>query len=378
MYNYLRRIDCFLGKTAVILMRLLNVKPLESNIGVNIKKILCIKLWGFGNLVVIYPLLNKLKDKFPESELMFMTFSMNKGFLENNQAVGRIFYFEPSLNLFCILKQVFKFIRLFKKEGVDLLINFETFNISSALFAYLIKPPIRIGLDSKYEGVFYTHSVHNDTNEHISKIFSNLLKPLGINSSYRYSGFQGTSSDKMKIENTLVSLGVKDYICIHPGTSENYKDKRYHKDCFVALTNLITSNNSYPVLFTGTKNEKDLIREIIGKCSDKNKVFDLSGNLTIWEFIELIRKCRLFISNDSGPVHAAASLGVNIGVFFGPTTPKRHGPLNENSLVFYKNTNCSPCVGANYLNGNCAYGHKCLGFSPQEAYSRISEKFLND
>jgi heptosyltransferase III len=378
MVNHIRRLDCFIARVIFIFLYFFQIKLPEKNKKLKrIRKILCIKLWGLGNLVIIYPLLYKLKEKFPEAQLIFFTFNLNKGFLESNQAVDRIIYFEFSTNIFRILRQLINLIITFKKERVDLLLNFETFNNTSALFSYLIKPPIRIGVNNRYEKIFYTYSIYNKKTEHISQVFSNLLRPLDINFHYNYFGLKGSEKNRNRIKNILIHLGIDNFVCIHPGTSENFKGKRYREDYFSELSNLIIDKYNYSILFTGTKKEKDLIKDIMKRCFVKNKVFDLSGNLTIWEFTELLRKTFLFISNDSGPVHIAASLGVNTVVFYGPTAPSKYRPLNKNSIIFYKNMKCSPCVGVDYINRNCKNKYKCLDFLPHEVFSKISEKFFS-
>lgn len=69
-----------------------------------------------------------------------------------------------------------------------------------------------------------------------------------------------------------------------------------------------------------------MIKDIIRMCYSKDRVFDLSGDLTIGEFIELLRKSLLFISNDSGPTHIAISLGIDIAVFMDQPVHKDIGP----------------------------------------------------
>jgi|GEM_PF-3253573 len=379
MFNHLRRLDYFISKAIFIFLDTFKYKLPDRNQKTKpVRKILCIKLWGLGNLVIIYPLLYKLKEKFPGAQLTFLTFNLNRGFLENNQSVDRIVYFEFTKNIFYIFIQFINLVIKFKKEQIDLLINFETFNNTSALFSYLIQSPIRIGLNNKYERIFYTHPICNNNTEHISSIFSNLLRPLDINLEYNYFTLKGSKENKNRIDNILHNFGIDKFVCIHPGTSENFKGKRYFKDYFSELSNLIINRYDYSIIFTGTKKEKDLITYIIKKCPIKNKVFDLSGNLTIWEFIELLRKSLLLISNDSAPVHIAASLGINIVVFYGATVPQRYKPLNKNSLIFYKNFHCSPCVGIDYKNKHCKNKYKCLDFFPQEVFYKISEKFFNE
>ncbi|HTY44833.1 MAG TPA: glycosyltransferase family 9 protein [Patescibacteria group bacterium] len=379
MFNQLRRLDCLLGKLLCLPFFLSGAGSGKKtpSFPEGVKKIACIKLWGLGNLAIIYPLLYRIKERFPGAQLIFITFAHNKGFLERNQAVDRVIYFECTSNIVAIARQFFRLLAALKQEGVDLVVNFETFNNISAFFSYLTRASGRIGLYTAKEKAFYNYPSYNEQALHISRLFLGLLKPLGINSEYKYFRYHGSEGEAQNVESLLRSLGIKKFICLHPGTSSNFKGKRYRAGNFAKLTELFMGAYGIPVLFTGAENESALIEDIIRRLPRSGSVVNLAGKLTLWELVELLKKTRLFISSDTGPVHIAASLGVNLAVFYGPTSPRRYGPLNENSRVFYKHMGCSPCVGAAYVHKRCRNGFACLDFSPQEAFAGISEKFFH-
>ena len=54
---------------------------------------------------------------------------------------------------------------------------------------------------------------------------------------------------------------------------------------------------------------------------------------SIGQLIALARKARLFIGGDTGPVHLAAAMGVNVVAIYGPTNPARNGPYGSKSIV---------------------------------------------
>jgi ADP-heptose:LPS heptosyltransferase len=376
MYNLIRRLDSLLIRFAIFV---LHPKPPREAIDLcNIKKILCLKLWGLGNLVVIYPLLYRIKERFPDARITFVTFDVNKGFLEKNKAIDEIVYFRLTVNPFRIIKQFVELLVRFRGQGLDLLVNFETFNNAGALFSYLTGARVRIGFHHKYEGEFYTQVITDSSSKHISEIFSDLLKPLGINDGYRYFDFNEleTEEEEKKIRSLLRQHGLEKFICVHSGTSTNFTGKRCREEQLSEVVNLLMDQYGLPVIFTGTQKEKRINERVIKNIRAKEKVANWAGFFNIWEFTKLLMQAHLFISSDTGPVHLAASLGVNEAVFYGPTSPHRYGPLNKNSISFYKNTECSPCVGVNYLNKKCKASFKCLDFVPQEVFKKISEEFF--
>jgi len=76
--------------------------------------------------------------------------------------------------------------------------------------------------------------------------------------------------------------------------------------------------------------------------------YRLAGQLTVADLAELLRRCRLLISNDSGPVHVAAAVGTPVVDIFGRNqrglSPQRWGPLGEGHVVLHKEVGCVTCL----------------------------------
>ncbi|MFH1854635.1 MAG: glycosyltransferase family 9 protein [Candidatus Omnitrophota bacterium] len=379
MVPLLRYIDILLGR---ILYSIFNQAPFlnksADNINGAVKKILLIKLWGIGNLTIIWPLIHKIREAYPDSHIFFLTFDLNRAFMEKNRCIDKIIYFRFTKNIFIIIINYFRALVKLRVERLDLVINFETFNNASSLFSFLTNAHIRLGINNKYEKIFYNHWVNNSPDLHISQIYTNLLKLLPINFDYNYFYFSKSKENDRKIAGLLQDLKIDRFICIHPGTSENFKGKRWPWFNFSELSNLMLQRYNIPLIFTGTELEKRTVANIIKKIKPKDKIFNFVGHLNIWEYVELIRRSFLFISNDTGPAHLAASLGINTVIFYGPTSPLRYRPLTKNSVIYYKNLKCGPCVGSNYLNKKCRNKFKCLDFTPKEIVLKISEKFFNE
>jgi len=379
MLNFIRTLDCLIGRFVYLFLRIRRaVQEPPSPESLTIRKILCIKLWGLGNLVVVSPLLSAIKKRFSEAELIFLTFDLNRGFLERNAAVGRVVYFKYTKNFFFILCRFIACTIRFRRERIDIVVNFETFNNASALFSCLTKAPLRLGISNGYEAPLYTHPFRSDQSEHISQTFMHLLTPLCGPGRYSYFDFPRLEKEKEAVTGLLARYGINRFVCIHPGTSDNFKGKRYRKEYLSELAGLIIRRHGAQVVFTGTGEERELAGEIMEMMAQADNVFNVAGELSIWEFIELLRRSHVFISSDSGPVHIAASLGINTAVFYGPTSPARYGPFNKNSLVFYNGIACSPCVATGYVNRDCRNRFRCLDFDPKEIFRQISERYFHD
>ncbi|MFH0985175.1 MAG: glycosyltransferase family 9 protein [Candidatus Omnitrophota bacterium] len=342
-----------------------------------IKKILCIKLWGLGNLIVLTPLMAKIKARYPQAKITFLTFDANRGFLERNQNIERIVYFQLTTDLLKIIRQTLSLIKDLNRERFDVGINFEMYNSTSIVFAHFLRIPFCVGFSFDLNDSFYAYSIKPDAGNHISSMFSALLKPLGIEADYAYEPLSPALNEVEHVCDVLRELKGDYLVGIHPGTSSNFKGKQYLRDRWVFLARDLILRHGANVVLTGTSADRmavEWIRKAIGR---NDKVINAAGIFNIGELAALMKKCRVYISNDTGPAHLAASLGVNLSVLYGPASPDRYGPLNANSLVFYKRDSCSPCVGVRYLNRKCRYHYRCLDFDPREIADKISERFFD-
>ena len=79
----------------------------------------------------------------------------------------------------------------------------------------------------------------------------------------------------------------------------------------------------------------------------------------------LISLGRLFVTNDTGPMHVASALGVPVVAVFGPTDPLVTGPLRKPAAVLQKDVPCRPC-----LYRSCPYDHRCMTrIDPEEVFA---------
>src|SRR5437899_921845 len=90
----------------------------------------------------------------------------------------------------------------------------------------------------------------------------------------------------------------------------------------------------------GSHDEEAVGRQVQGHM--RTQPIDLVGKTTLKELISLLRRVRVLITNDSGPMHLAAALGTPVVAMFGPTDPIRTGPYGAGHEVLRAGIPCSP------------------------------------
>jgi heptosyltransferase-2 len=135
-------------------------------------------------------------------------------------------------------------------------------------------------------------------------------------------------------------------IGIVPGAAESSKCRKWPKDRFAKLADILVARYNAQIIFIGAGNERNLIGNIRDSMKHKKKSWNLAGRISLKQSFYLIEQCRLLVSNDTGPMHIAAAQGVKTIGLFGPNLPVRFGPFGRNNVSVYKRKACqySPCI----------------------------------
>lgn len=117
--------------------------------------------------------------------------------------------------------------------------------------------------------------------------------------------------------------------------------KRWLPERFAeAMRKVYAETNAEWRMFGVTKD-----REIADSILSEAKVpcVDLVGKTTLRELIAELRLCDALLTNDTGTMHLAASLGIPVVAIFGSTEPELTGPLGARHIVLRKKVECAPC-----------------------------------
>jgi ADP-heptose:LPS heptosyltransferase len=72
-------------------------------------------------------------------------------------------------------------------------------------------------------------------------------------------------------------------------------------------------------------------------------VIDACSAMDLAELAALLESLDVFITGDTGPMHLAAAVGTPVIALFGPSDPRRYGPLGSGHHVLRVDLPCSPC-----------------------------------
>jgi len=333
----MRALVCWLGK--------LFFSGKMRRIVENPKKILVFRSGAIGDVLMTTPFLKSLRTRYPKAEIVYLVGNWSRSALDNNPSVDRIISFDDSI---LFKKKIFQLIKFRSKvvaERFDLCFILDKsylFNI----FAYLCRIPSRIGFDRKGEGFANSLSVDYSGAKCESEYYLDLIALVRGKRRVSSPKLYPTSSDKIFVQDLVVrgNLTGKNLIGIAPGGAENPGQKmhlkRWPEGQYARLIKRLSASKKTMILLFGGDQDKELIDAIIKKTGREN-VLNLAGRLTLHQSSLLMKKCKLFVTHDSGPLHIAATARIPIVALFGPTPAQRFAP--RNAVVVRSPSKKCPC-----------------------------------
>jgi len=170
----------------------------------------------------------------------------------------------------------------------------------------------------EFAHIFYTDKIRQDLScIHLVDYYLKMAVEAGVQ--------KGKPEFKLP-EDTGVIAGVNGkYAIFVPGAAQ--PNKRWAIEKFAELADKISSRFGLSIVATGSQGEREYI-EAIGK-----QVINLAGKTSVRKLIPLMRGASLVVSNDTGPGHIAAAMGVPMVMIFGPTNPARVCPYGRPECI---------------------------------------------
>ena len=130
-------------------------------------------------------------------------------------------------------------------------------------------------------------------------------------------------------------------IGINPGAQYGIA-KRWHPERFGFVADRLAREYGAKVIIFGGPGDVSTAGAV--HASMREDALNLAGKTGLRGLMALTRRCRIFITNDSGPMHISAALGVPTLAVFGSTDHVATGPFGEGHRIIREPVNCSPCL----------------------------------
>lgn len=330
----LRFLDRYVGIPAVMMCGLWKGRRARGDFS-GIKRVAFLKTAAIGDTVLLSAVIKDFKESYPVAHLTFFTAASNHEMAHLLPGVDRIIKLPVNRPCECL-----KAIR--KSGSYDVWIDFGPWPRLNALFSFFSDSRTRIGFRTKGQARHYVYDIpveHSSVSHELAN-YRNLLAPLKIN---------GANLPRLDLE---VYERCADRVTIHmfPGGYKSYL-KEWPEENWLQLIGVLVKGG-YDVYLTGAKADAKRAADLATSAECDGRVHVVAGKLDLRQTAELLKSSSLVISVNTGIMHLASALGCNLIALHGPTSVKRWGPLNRNSISLQSASGCSPCL-------NLGFEYKC-------------------
>lgn len=335
-----------------------------------IKSILVVRLDEIGDVVMTTPFLRELRRLFPNAWISLVVKPQVYNLVELCPYVNEILIYDWNVpRLFKPLQRHWRAFQLARnhlwKRRFDLAIlpRWDTDNYHGTFVAYFSGAPLRVGYSvnvndwkrqsNKGFDLLLTHTLMNDSPKHEVEQNLSIIHFLGGEIKEDSLELWLGEKDEIFAEEFIKihNIGHEDFlIALGPGAGS--PKRQWPPQLFVELGEWLIKRYKAKLLVIGGCKENaigQMLRNKLGR-----NVLNMAGMTTLRQAAALLKRCRLFIGNDSGPMHLAAAVGTPvIELSCHPmsssknnsvNSPYRFGPWRVRSIILQPERALPPCV----------------------------------
>lgn len=316
------------------------------------RSILLVKLSAIGDVVHTLPLLEVLRNNFPEARIDWLVEEEAAPMIQGHADVDRVIVssrkswqkrVRSSGEWGDVVAEVTRFLRDLRSQKYDLVIDLHGL-FKSGLLTGLARGRRKIGFTGGKEGslLFLTDRPYPfDYNRHALERYLQAAEYLGCSITPWKGGIPLHPQDMAGIDRLLADRFRPGDTLIAINPMARWDTKLWEEERFIRLAQRLQQELDCRIIFTGSPSDHAVTERIIRALNPAP--LNLAGRTTLKELAYLYTRCRLVITTDTGPMHIAAAMGVPVIALFGPTAPWRTGPYGKGHKVIQKELACSPC-----------------------------------
>lgn len=318
-----------------------------------INKILLVHTGGIGDLIMARPAIQVAYRKYQSSLIDFMGNPVPLKVLMHDKWIHRYIPIpSKNKNIFNIMKILVILLKIRFTNYDYLFLLQPALNKNSyrrlKFFVNVISAKKTIGRRSAFGSNFLDIAVPEKTNVHEVE---RMIKVVSEDGTEAVNSFEYHLPDSCsgKINHIPIDPN-KAFVILSPGGAKPFR--RWPADNFIKLANRFESQG-IRVVFVGDNQEKDILA-----CRDDQLpkgALNLIGETSLEQLIALIRKSRIVVANDSGPMHLANALNVPVVGIFGSGDVVRTRPylMEKARIVESPVMDCKPCYDQKCKSPHC-------------------------
>ena len=353
-YRIVRFLDLHVGRLLCLFLSLF--KLTERQAPKRPGRILLIRFWGIGSTVVSTPAVRALRQRHPKAKVTLLTMSRNRGLYDHCRLFDKIMYYDMG-SIPRILWGSPRLLHELRRKRFDAAIDMEFFSRYSALLAYMCGARFTLGFSGTGRTGLYDKAEEFIENEHRTETFARLFSVLGVRTEdWRLEPLCYDDEDRLVADRLLPK---QDFAIYNPNAGDFAPERMWPIERFAMLADKLFETRGLVPVIAGGPDDVPRAKALAKKM--KSRAVSIAGKTTLRQLAYAMTRARLFVTNDSGPMHIGLAMGVPTVALFGPESPDRDGPKTDKAAAVYKRASCSPCIRTENQNlVNCGFGQRCM------------------
>ncbi|HMF20340.1 MAG TPA: glycosyltransferase family 9 protein [Gemmataceae bacterium] len=316
-------------------------------------RFLIVRLSSLGDVIQSVPVLNALRDHFPQAHISWVIRGRPADLLQGHKALDELIVLPTNWllrpqewwRLYCRLRE------LASNVCVDVQCLAKTSVVSLMSGARW-----RIGIDGRF-GREFSRWINNSlvlpTKAHAVDQYLELLRPLGIKNPIARFDLPDFPAEAATVAVFLRQHGLEEnFVLLNPGAS--WASKRWPPERFALVARYLRdSRRLRSVVLWAGQEEKTWAEEIVHKADSQA---ELAPPTNLRELASILRRSRLFVGSDTGPLHLAAAVDTPCVGLFGPMPADRCGPYGPQHIALQK----VPPAGSHGMRRNASNETMCV------------------
>jgi heptosyltransferase-2 len=331
------------------------------------KKILMRAPNWVGDAVLAVPAMKAIRQRFPEAEITLLVRPWVAGVFTSAPFIDKV-WSEPRP---AGIGDWIRLARSTREKRFDMALLFPN-SFESAAIIFLGRVPHRVGYATDGRSWMLTQRIKPSAEKrHQIHYYLDLARAVSAAVDHPSIEIEANDEEKSQARKLLASTGIspdRHFLVLNPGAAYG-SAKRWGEDRFAEAGDALAFELGLDVAIIGSEKERSIGERI--RSLMRSRVVVLNGKTSLETLIGVISESSLVLTNDSGPMHIAAALGVPTVAVFGPTDDVATGPYGHRTRIVKEPVDCSPCMLR-----DCPIDHRCMTRVSAEAVANAARELL--
>lgn len=348
--DLIKVVDVLVGWPLAMLLAPLSRRPAGAECAGDAppRRILVIRPGGIGDAVLFIPMLQELRDAWPNAPIDLLVERRNAGVVRDLGIAERVLLYDRApADLIRVLATRY-----------DLVIDTEQYHRLSAVVACLTRAPRRIGFGTNVRRRLLTEVRPYDQAIYEVRSFLDLARQAtGREPSWDPDKpFLPLAPEALRFaDEALAPLGARAVVAIHPGAS--IPERRWPPERYAEVAESLAGAGAGIVVLGGREDVK-AARAVMARLDGRPAV-NVAGRSSLAQAAAIISRADVYLSADTGVLHLAYGVGTRTVHLFGPGVLSKWGPPGHRFRSVAVDVPCSPCTIYGFT-PPCNQGEICM------------------